>query len=111
MSGGSYDYAYCRVNDMAHTILARLDAPPEPGEPEPGQWYLHDQRRWVDFQDPEAVAVRTKIAVFRRAFATHLLLVSDAMRAVEWVDSGDSSEGAEVAAIEAVVGDYYRGWS
>lgn len=104
MSGGSYDYAYCRVNDMAHAILARLDAAPEPGEPEPGQWYLHDQRRWVDFQDPEAVAVRAKIAGLRRAFAAHLILVSESMRAVEWVDSWDSCQGAEVAAIEAVLG-------
>lgn len=37
----------------------------------------------------------------RAAFAQHLLLVAEAMRMVEWVDSGDYSPGDENDAIRA----------
>ena len=35
----------------------------------------------------------------RKAFKIHLEKVAKACKAIEWVDSGDSSEGAETAAI------------
>lgn len=35
----------------------------------------------------------------RKAFKAHLEKVSKACRAIEWVDSGDSSEGSETSAI------------
>lgn len=37
----------------------------------------------------------------RRAFRQHLALVAKALRAIEWVDSGDSGPGDENAAIRA----------
>ena len=40
-------------------------------------------------------------AMLRLAFADHLLLVADAMHAVEWVDSGDYGSGDEDDAIRA----------
>lgn len=97
MSGGSYDYAYRCVNDMAHAIQQRLDAP------EGELRAFHLRGKWVPASHPEAVEARERIAQLRRRFADHLELVAEAMRAIEWVDSEDSSEGAEIAAIEAVL--------
>ena len=69
MSGGSYDYAYHRVDDMA-----------------------------------DAMAHRSRdVTPLRRAFIEHLRLVSRAMYAVEWNDSGDGVD--EDTAIRAVLGD------
>jgi hypothetical protein len=42
----------------------------------------------------------------RRAFAEHLKLVAKAMHDIEWVDSGDYSEGDEMPAIAACISDY-----
>ena len=39
----------------------------------------------------------------RRAFRAHLNLVAAALQRIEWVDSGDSGEGYEEAAIRAVL--------
>ena len=39
----------------------------------------------------------------RKAFRQHLGLVAEALRAVEWVDSGDWGPGDEDAAIRAVI--------
>lgn len=69
MSGGSYDYAYRRIEEMAHEVECR-----HPHSP------LHI------------------------AFAAHLRAVAAAMHDLERVDSCDSSEGAEVAAMTAVLG-------
>lgn len=41
-----------------------------------------------------------------RALATHLDLVAKALHDLEWVLSGDYSEGAEVEAIQACIGDH-----
>lgn len=39
----------------------------------------------------------------RRAFATHLLKVADALHDIEWVDSSDMAPGDEHKAIDAVL--------
>jgi hypothetical protein len=39
----------------------------------------------------------------RRAFGRHLLLVADALHDIEWVDSGDYSDGGEIEAIMKVI--------
>ena len=57
MSGGSYDYGYCKVDDFIDSLEATTP--------------------------------------LRKAFRKHLELVSNAMRAIEWVDSGDCSKGDE----------------
>ena len=40
-----------------------------------------------------------------RAFAAHLLKVSEALRAMEWMLSCDTSPGSEMAAIRAVLSE------
>lgn len=55
MSGGAYNYAYCRVVEFAESMPLNTPA--------------------------------------RVRFKAHLLLVAEAMRAVEWVDSGDYGDG------------------
>ena len=40
----------------------------------------------------------------RKAFATHLKLVVNALHDIEWVDSGDYGEGRENKAIRACLG-------
>ena len=67
MSGGSYDYLYAKVDDMASRLCGSKDP-------------------------------------MRRAFAKHLELVSKAMYAVEWVDSGDCISGDEHKSINEVLG-------
>ena len=69
MSGGSYDYAYSRVESMAYDMLRRGNATP-----------------------------------LRQAFAEHLLTVSAAMRAVEWVDSKDWAESADEEPMRKALG-------
>jgi hypothetical protein len=72
MSGGSYDYAYQRIADLAEEIRMRAEG---------------------DHVD------------LRAAFAAHLEKCAEAARAIEWVDSGDSGPGREVAPIrEALKG-------
>ena len=73
MSGGSYDYAYTRVNDMVDKLETSEYSPQTP---------------------------------LRIAFRGLLERVAVAMKAVEWVDSGDCSEGDEDAAIRACF-DYH----
>ena len=71
MSGGSYDYAFSHVSDMADRMAGGVQTP------------------------------------LRIEFAALLERVSVAMRAVEWVDSGDCSYGDEDASIRACF-DYAR---
>ena len=63
MSGGSLDYAYCRLNDAIEGIQSRA-------------------------QRPE-----------HRAFAAHLVKVSQALHDIEWMLSGDTGPGDEIPAI------------
>jgi hypothetical protein len=73
MSGGSYDYAYIRIQDFAESLR------------------LNGTRL-----SPEALTARQE-------FKAHLLLVAEAMRAIEWVDSGDYGAGEEIKAIRAAL--------
>lgn len=69
MSGGHYDYAYQHVNDVADKVEEEADAIPGWDNAEP--------------RDPREAADRRKISA-------HLFKVSEAMRALEWCDSGDT---------------------
>lgn len=64
MSGGSWDYAYRDVAELADRLLADRDP-------------------------------------LRHAFGFHLAKVSEALRAIEWVDSADLGAGDEADAIRA----------
>jgi hypothetical protein len=78
MSGGSYDYAFGRLNDFLYALEANM-------KDRDGREPLTEAQ----------VQARTK-------FVEHLKLVSEAMRDIEWVDSGDYAPGDELGAIEAV---------
>ena len=64
MSGGSWEYVYHRVEEIARRLERE----------------------------------RTTL---RRALGEHLRLVATALHDIEWVDSGDMSDGADDAAIRA----------
>lgn len=78
MSGGAYDYSYQRVMDFVGHLVQGVTSDGDRIEP----------------------SVRER----RCKFVAHLELVAEAMRAIEWVDSGDSGTDAERRAIEAVLG-------
>lgn len=71
MSGGSYNYAYRHIEDLAADIRERGGCGPE---------YSESQ--------------------LRRAFKSHLAKVAAACRAIEWNDSGDG-DSAESEKIRA----------
>ena len=77
MSGGSYDYAYSKVQDFANSMMLFEEMHGPDGEP---------------IKNP-------KIDKLREQFREHLLKVAEAMRMIEWVDSGDCSPGDEHHAI------------
>lgn len=64
MSGGSYDYAYCKIHDLASSIKLEGGC---------GEGYC---------APPE----------LRRRFKKHLDDVAEAARAIEWNDSGDGDD-------------------
>ena len=63
MSGGSWDYAYCKLTEPIEKLTRERSA-------------------------------------LRRAFGKHLQLVSDALYAIEWVDSGDYADGDDIPKIK-----------
>lgn len=78
MSGGAYKYSYGKVVAFADALDAGIDFDNRPKPYEEG---------CID-----ALHLRKK-------FAAHLRLVAEAMRAIEWTDSGDSGLGDERKAI------------
>lgn len=78
MSGGSYEYAFETVLEFAEAL-------------ENGETF-------------EARVTGAKNHHDRVGFAAHLRKVAAAMRAIEWVDSGDSSHPEDTIAIHAVTG-------
>lgn len=69
MSGGSWDYFSCQLNDVAYRLK---NTQPETSE-----------------------------AALRRALGELLSRAAKALHKIEWVDSGDNSEGDEREAIKA----------
>lgn len=78
MSGGAYLYAYARVEEFADAME--------------NNWRLDG----FDLHQPNGLD--------RLAFAAHLRKVAAAMKAIEWVDSSDSSSPEDTHAIHAVIG-------
>jgi hypothetical protein len=74
VSGGRYRYAYERVQEMADAIEASLAEPPGARDTYGDPRYVSDYR------------------AERRAFARHLRETAEAMRALEWYDSGDADQ-------------------
>ena len=73
MSGGSYDYFFYKLEDIANQILVRLSD--KQGEAK----YL------------------------RLALVEHIKLLATALQVIEYVDSGDYSEGLEIEPIKKVL--------
>jgi|APGre2960657404_1045060.scaffolds.fasta_scaffold640655_1 hypothetical protein len=80
MSGGRYSYAFGHVTMFADAVeeAAYLSGTLDP---------------WSNEVHPD------RSTPARRAFVAHLRLVAEAMRAIEWEDSGDGAD--EEAAIRA----------
>lgn len=80
MSGGSYSYVYLKVEDFIHDLKTSIQA--------------------------EATDIASDINTeIRSKFVKHLELVAAAMKAIEWVDSGDCSPPHDEEAIKLVLGD------
>jgi hypothetical protein len=103
MSGGSYDYLYSRVEQMADDMERRdaRDARDAATDPDLGaRVYSSAEHRLLTVEESAPIVAR--VAAERTWFTGLLRLVSKAMRDVEWVDSSDCSPGDEVEAIDAV---------
>ena len=72
MSGGAYDYAHNRVAELAETLQAAMD-----------ELELTSEQR-----------------IWRQRLIDRLDDLVPALRAVEWVDSGDTAPGSEVTIIK-----------
>jgi len=75
MSGGDYDYLYGRLNELADRIELRCAK---------------------EGLSPEVTALRLR-------YVMRLRLMSDAARAIEWVDSGDYGAGREIEPLRAAL--------
>jgi hypothetical protein len=105
MSGGSYDYAYSRVEQMADD-MERRERRDAPDVDRGARVYDSGAHRLLTVE--ESAPIIARVAAERTWFTGLLRLVAKAMRDVEWVDSSDCSPGDEVEAIDAVrayVGD------
>ena len=100
MSGGSYNYVYSRVNDMADQIEEHERQPVDPDWVREPRVYDHVNKRLLSIE--ESAPILARVTSDRVWFAEHLRVIANAMHAVEWVDSGDYGPGDEVAAIVAV---------
>lgn len=60
---------------------------------------------YVSYRVEEAAqeVMRQCDSALHRAFANHLMKVAKALHEVEWVMSGDTLEGSDIEAIEAVI--------
>jgi hypothetical protein len=82
MSGGSYDYAYRHVEAFADALEDGVTCP--------------------DCGPTRPTGCENNLD--RLGFAAHLRKVAAAMKAIEWVDSGDCSHPHDTNAIHAVTG-------
>jgi hypothetical protein len=80
MSGGSYEYAYEKVDRFAEAL-------------ERGERF-------------DGVTTDAPNCLVRLGFAAHLRKVAAAMKAIEWEDSYDCSPPHAINAIHAVTGDH-----
>lgn len=76
MSGGSYDYAYRHLEELARAVRTRAET---------------------------ELTLTDDVRALRHEFADRLELCAKAAHAIEWADSGDTSEGSEVGAIRAAL--------
>jgi hypothetical protein len=87
VSGGSYDYAYWKVDEFAGSMRCG-EQPGCPDGTHAGAWDADCRRCKYSDQPGCADYVDTEL---RKKFRSHLRRVSEAMRAIEWNDSGDGA--------------------
>ena len=92
MSGGSYDYAYHRIYDMADKVEAALVPCP-----------CDRVKHWCEC--PSANVTDKETRRLRTEFAAMLRKVAKAAHDIEWVDSGDYGPGDEIEALRRVLGE------
>jgi hypothetical protein len=91
VSGGSYDYAYWKVSEFADAMRCgeHPRCPDGTHKWDAVRCSHSDSPGCSDYVDTE----------LRKRFRAHLRLVADAMRAIEWNDSGDGASN-EVECIQ-----------
>ena len=89
MSGGAYNYAYQTVLMFAEALRNGVDSDGD------------DVVIMLDNAEKRKAALE-----LRQQFAAHLDKVAEAMRAIEWTDSGDSNVDDEAVAIRACLTDW-----
>lgn len=89
MSGGYYNYAYSHVNDFLDDLRQR----DENYDHSQDQFYDRTYHRWLSAE--ESKDLNEKRIALRKWFCEHLEHVSNAMKAIEWVDSDDHLLGDE----------------
>jgi len=101
VSGGSYNYLYHRIEDMADSLelVQRTDQNDRDAGRLDAEVYDRDKKCWVT--GAEARVLFDAAYAEREWFIGLLRMVATAAHDVEWVDSGDYGLGAEVAAIRA----------
>ena len=101
MSGGSYNYLYHRIEDMADSmeLIHRTDQNDLDAGRLEAEVYDRTKRAYI--RGEEAVAVLRSVASEREWFIGLLRMVAKAAHDIEWVDSSDYRPGDEVAAIRA----------
>ena len=102
MSGGSYDYTYARIRELADEIETNLIAEMKDGFPTSDTDRVYSRERNVWISGDEAKAILAEVASERRWFINLLRAVSIAAHDIEWVDSCDYGPGQEVEAIKAI---------
>ena len=80
MSGGHYDYAYYKIEELAEKLELTYD------------------RHHIDGTDKPNPPVSPRRLKFKKL----LTLVAEAARAIEWADSGDSGEEEAEEAMDKV---------
>lgn len=104
MSGGSYNYLYTQIDDLAYRVEDSVDPRRERtrfdcGQSEP-RVYSKETKQWIVGSEAQAII---DFAVHERVwFAKLLRAVAKAAHDIEWVDSGDYGPGDEVESIRAV---------
>jgi hypothetical protein len=100
MSGGSYNYLFGQIEDLARQIEDRMDPRLNRDPVEDPMVYSREKNQWV--KGAEAQAIIDAAEDERRWFIGLLHLVGKAAHDIEWVDSCDYGPGDEVEAIRAI---------
>lgn len=100
MSGGCYQYAYGSIGVLADQIEEYTTQHPASETMQGQRVWDRSTREYLSTED--SAALLPVVDSERLWFCALLRVVSEAARAIEWVDSGDRSPGGELAEIRAI---------